>query len=152
MLQKLRTINYLNYIRELRDVRLVGLLVFAGIMLLVTWSGISVIQTNYDLQKKIASLQQGVDVHQLENSNLKLHNEYFKTDQYLELQARRQFGKAGAGETLLLVPRTVSLAHSVEPLPTTDPNEATEQTQKPGYQQHFEAWTNFLFRRDPLKS
>lgn len=151
MFAKLKTVNYLNIARELRDVRLVGLLVFAGIILLVTWSGMSVIQTNYDLQKKIASLQQVIDVRKLENSNLKLKNNYFETDQYLELQARRQFGKAAPGETLLLVPRTVSLAHSVTPL-SPDKIIAPVQNKKPAYQKHFEAWTDFLFRRDPLNT
>lgn len=151
MLAKLKSINFLTIVRELRDVRLVGLLVFAGIILLVTWSGISVIQTNYDLQKKISSLQQSIDVQKLANSNLQLRNQYFETDQYLELQARRQFGKAAPGETLLIVPRSVGLAHSIAPL-SPDKIIAPIQNNKPAYQKHFEAWTDFLFRRDPLNS
>ncbi len=152
MLSRIKNINYQRYISELRDLRLVGLLVFAGIVLLVTWSGIGVIQTNYDLQKKIARLQQGVDVRKLENSNLNLHNKYYETDQYLELQARRQFGKAAPGETLLLVPRTVGLSHSIAPLPDETISKSVSQPKKPSYQKHFEAWTDFLFRRDPLNS
>jgi cell division protein FtsB len=152
MLDRIKNINYQNYLREMKDVRMVGLLVFAGIMLLVTWSGIGVIQTNYDLQKKISSLEQAVDVRQLENSNLKLRNEYYETDQYLELQARRQFSKAAPGETLLIVPRTVSLSHSVPELEVVDTKIAPKASPKPSYQKHFEAWTDFLFRRHPLNS
>lgn len=148
---KIDTKKYLDYARNVRDVRTLGLLVFAGIVLLVTWSGIGVIQTNYELQKKIAALRQQVDLQMLENSNLRLRNQYYNTDQYLELQARRQFGKAEPGEKLLIVPRQVALAYSVEvEQSTAEP--AEEQTPaKPAYQRNFEAWMDFLFRRAPLK-
>ena len=76
---------------------------------------------------------------------MKLGNEYFKTDEYLELQARRQFGKAAPGETLLLVPKKVALAHTVDLASKNKP--APKAVQKPLYQRNFEAWIDFLFRR-----
>lgn len=151
LLQKLDTKKYISYLQNLRDVRTVGLLIFAGIVLLVTWSGIGVIQTNYELQKKISALRQEVALRTLENSNLRLRNQYYNTDQYLELQARRQFGKAEPGEKLLIVPRQVALAHSVEPEPVVAPDAPDETPYKPAYQRNFEAWIDFLFRRTPLK-
>ena len=147
MLQKINVDRIKNYLRGLRDVRQIGLLLFVGLVLLVTWSGIGVIQTNYDLQKQIAHLQQSVDLQQLENSNLKLRNEYFNTDQYLELQARRQFGKAAPGEKLYIVPKQVALAHSVAPLPAPTKT-ANKEPDKPFYQKNFESWTDFLFRHN----
>lgn len=146
MLQKIKTIDYKRYVKDLRDVRMVGLLAFGIVVLLVTWSGISVIQTNYELQKQISRLEQEVDLHKLENSNLKLRNQYYNTDQYLELQARRQFGKAGVGEKLLLVPKGVALAHSTEVEKISEVVQPAEAA-KPFYQQNFEAWMAFLFRR-----
>lgn len=151
MLQKLKEFDYRKHTQSLRDVRMVGLLVFAGVVLLVTWSGIGVIQTNYDLQKKISGLQQEVDLRELENSNLSLKNEYFETDQYLELQARRQFNRAAPGEKLLIVPKQVALENSVETLAKPTPEAQIEET-KPAYQQNFEAWMEFLFRRNPVKN
>src|SRR5437667_142896 len=76
---------YYFYARQLRDVRVLGLVIFGGLVLLVSWSGIQVIQTNYDLQKQISKLQQQNQVQELENNNLQLTNQYFNTDQYLEL-------------------------------------------------------------------
>lgn len=147
MLEKINTAKIRNYLKSLRDVRQVGLLLFVGVVLLVTWSGIGVIQTNYDLQKQIAGLKQSADLRQLENSNLKLRNEYFNTDQYLELQARRQFNKAAPGEKLYVIPKQVALAHSTEPLP--EPKKVTDKApDKPGYQKNFEAWMDFLFRHE----
>lgn len=147
MLEKLKTFDYQKLLKELRDVRMVGLLVFGVVVLLVTWSGISVIQTNYELQKKIANLNQVVEIQKLENSNLRLKNEYYNTDQYLELQARRQFSKAAPGETLLIVPKNVALAHSIE-TPQTTQTQVAEMIEKPFYQRNFEAWIDFLFRHE----
>lgn len=145
MIGKINIEKYWNYLIGLRDVRMIGLMVFALVVLMVTWSGIGVIQANYDLQKRIASLEQSVALHELENSNLKLRNQYYETDQYLELQARRQFGKAAPGEKLLIVPKNVALAHSVEPV-IPPPETVAEQPDKPFYQENFEAWIDFLFR------
>src|SRR3990167_10839040 len=97
--------------QQLRDPRAIGLVAFGIVAVLVTWSGIKAVQTNYGLQKQIARLQQQNEVHNLENTNLKLQNEYLNTDQFLELAARREFGKAAPGETVLLVPKSIALAH-----------------------------------------
>jgi cell division protein FtsB len=147
MLEKINTDKIRKYLNSLRDVRQIGLLLFVVLVLLVTWSGIGVIQANYDLQKQIAGLKQSVDLQALENSNLKLRNEYFNTDQYLELQARRQFGKAAPGEKLFVVPKQVALSHTIAPLPA--PAKVTnEEPDKPFYQKNFEAWMDFLFRHN----
>lgn len=146
MLDKIKNIDYKKLIHDLRDVRMIGLLVFGIVVLLVTWSGIGVIQTNYELQKKISALDQEVDLQKLENSNLQLRNQYFNTEQYLELQARRQFGKAAPGEKLLLVPKSVALAHTKE-IPKADKKTESPVAHKPFYQKNFEAWMSFLFRR-----
>lgn len=142
---KINIEKYWSYLKGLRDVRMVGLLMFMVVVLLVTWSGIGVIQANYELQKKIANLEQSVDVRELENSNLELRNQYYETEQYLELQARRRFGLAAPGEKLYIVPEHVALAHSVEPV-IPAPETVVERPEKPFYQENFEAWIAFLFR------
>jgi cell division protein FtsB len=147
MFEKIDMTAIKKQLRKLRDVRQVGLLVFVGLILLVTWSGVGIIQTNYDLQKQISGLQQSVQLQQLENSNLKLRNEYFNTDEYLELQARRQFGKAAPGEKLYVVPKAVALSRSVDPLPVRA-KAGNEEPDKPFYQRNFEAWMDFLFHRN----
>lgn len=135
-----------TYIKELHDVRVLGVHVFVIVALLVTWSGVGVIQDNYQLQKKISRLRQETELQELENDTLRLRNQYYDTDQYLELTARRQFGLAAPGETLLLVPESVALAHSVD-LPEAKKTAEKTKPEKPTYQQNFEAWMQFLFRR-----
>jgi cell division protein FtsB len=147
MLQKLKN---LSFIQHLNDVRFLGLLAFGVIALLVTWSGIKVVQTNYDLQKQISAMQQQNSVRKLENSNLALRNQYYETDQYLELVARKQFNKANPGEKLLIVPSSVALAHSKDlPLPEAEASGMpAPEDSGPWYERNFNAWMEFLFRRE----
>jgi cell division protein FtsB len=131
-------------LRALNDTRLLGLLAFGVIALLVTWSGIKSIQTNYELQKQISELSQQNGVDKLENTNLKLRNEYLKTDQYLELAARQKFGKAAPGETVYIVPKSVALANSVAVKKPVDVKKQKEAA-KPAYQRNLQAWFDFFF-------
>lgn len=140
-----------QYVREMRDVRVLGLTVFVGIALLVTWSGVGIIQTNYALQQRISRLEQENALQALENSTLGLRNEYYNTDQYLELQARKQFSRGAPGEKLLLVPRDVALRSSKD-FPEPEEKQIEKKPSKPKYQQNFEAWMEFLFRRNAQKT
>lgn len=135
------------YAQALNDTRVLGLLVFGVIALLVSWSGVKSIQTNYELQKQISGLTQENDVRKLANSNLKLRNEYYKTDQFLELAARRQFGKAAPGEKVYIVPKTVALANTID-IPEDNAKPVTSVDNRPTYQKNLESWFNFYFRKD----
>lgn len=134
------------HLQKFSDLRFAGQVVFAIIVLLITWSGIKSIQTNYGLQKQISTLNQQNAVRKLQNNNLELQNQYYKSNQYLELSARQNFGLAASGEKELIVPTAVALAHTVD-LPENKSSLPAE-AQKPAYQQNFEAWVNFFLHRD----
>lgn len=127
----------------LTDTRVLGLLAFAAVALLVSWSGLQVIQKNYQLERKISADRQRNKVQELENSNLALKNKYYESNQFLELAARRQFGKAASGEKLYLIPEEVALAKTID----APKAEETELQAKPKskQQQNFDAWMKFLF-------
>jgi cell division protein FtsB len=146
MFEKLKDQNkYYAYLEQFRDVRAVGLAIFGIIVLLISWSGVKAIQTNYELQKQISKLQQENQVQQLKNNNLSLQNQYFNTDQYLELSARQNFGLGRPGETELIVPKSVALAHTID---LGSNNKVTKASAKqPFYQRNFEAWINFFLHR-----
>jgi len=134
------------YILSLRDIRNVGLLVFIVIVLLISWSGVKSIQTNYGLEKQIARLSQQNQVASLKNTNLALQNQYLNTNQYLEITARENLGLAAPGETELLVPKAVALKHTVkQPGGTTTSPEVPKQ---PFWQRNFQAWMDFLLHRN----
>ena len=133
-------------VREIRDVRMLGLGVFLVIVLLVSWSGVRVIETNYQLQQEIARMEEQTKLLELEAANKELENAYYKTDHYLELQARKQFGKAAPGETVLLVPENVARKYVVD-LPKEQQTKKISVLIKPIYQKNFESWMDFFFRR-----
>jgi len=147
MFQKIKNTIKDPRLQQLRDVRVLGLIVFGVIALLVTWSGVNVIEQNYTLERQVAKLVQENDIKQLENNNLNLKNQFYNTDEYLELQARRQFGKAAPGEKVVLIPKTVALAYTIE-LPKPSQEQIKKSTpSKPAYQKNLESWTSFFLHR-----
>ncbi len=150
MLDKIKSYQKNELVKSLSDIRTLGMIVFLIIALLVTWSSVRVVQTNYDLQKVMSAMQQQNDVQALANNNLNLKNEYYKTDAYLELAARRHFNKAAPGEKLVIVPKEIALAHSIDvPKPKTTAENIRETSEASGtsFQRNFNAWLDFLFHR-----
>lgn len=140
------TAQFKQYVLSLRDVRNAGMLAFTIIVLLISFSGIKTIQMNYGLQKQIAQLQQETAVSKLENTNLALQKEYYNTDQYQEVTARENFGLAAAGETELIVPKNVALAHTVD-MPTSGTDQPTPTLKQSFLQRNLQAWMNFFLNR-----
>ena len=150
MLEKIKKYQHHEFLQQFRDIRFNGFIVFGILVLLVSWSGVSVIETNFGLQKQVSQLEQENQVSQLQNNNLKLQNEYYNSNQYLELTARRQFGKGQPGEKLLLVPASIAKKYTVDlPEPSKQAN-ATPTLTKPLWQRNLESWTNFFTHRDAL--
>jgi cell division protein FtsB len=131
--------------QNLRDGRALGLLAFLVIVLLITWSGVKTIQTNYSLQKQIAQLTEENQVQSLQNSDLSLQNEYFNTNQYLEVSARENLGLGAAGETELLVPQSVALSE-LAPISGQTTTVSTKTNQST-FAKNFSAWMDFLLHR-----
>lgn len=136
-----------DFVRRLSDVGFLGQVLFVILVLLISWSGIKTIQTNYGLQKQITALKQQNELQQLQNDNLALNNQYFNSNQYLELSARQNFGLAFAGEKEIIVPKSVAMTHTID-LPPNRP--MTADAHKPAYQRNFESWTNFFLHRQPV--
>jgi cell division protein FtsB len=134
-----------NYINRLNDVRFVGQQIFVVLVLLISWSGVKAIQTNYDLQKQVNSLKQQNEIQRLQNTNLNLENQYYSSNQYLELSARQNFGLASPGEKELLVSKQVALAHTVN-LPALS-SVSTTTSKQPTYQRNVESWVDFFLDR-----
>lgn len=147
MLETVKTILKNPYWQNFRDTRYLGFVLFGVLTLLATWSGVNVIDANYQLQKEIAQLDQQNQVDELENRNLKLRNEYYNTDTYLELQARKAFGKGAPGETLLLVPKDVAYKYAQELPKQSQGSPVEEVDDRPGYKKNFDAWMDFLLHR-----
>ncbi|HVW23085.1 MAG TPA: septum formation initiator family protein [Candidatus Saccharimonadales bacterium] len=134
-----------DFIRRLGDVRFAGQVVFVIIVLLISWSGVKSIQTNYQLQKQISALKQQNSVAKLQNNNLALQNQYYNSNQYLELSARQNFGLAAPGEQEIVVPASVALSYTVTPPTSAAVSKAAGK--QPSYQKHFQSWVDFFLHR-----
>lgn len=146
MFEKIKNTT-LHFIKRLSDVRFLGQVIFVLIVLIVSWSTVKAIQANYDIQKQVVAKQKENDIQKLKNNNLKIKNQYLETDEYLELAARQQLGKAAPGETVVIIPRDVALKHTVDGSIKSDEQIQKEvENSKPFYQQNLEAWGRFLFR------
>ena len=84
----------------------------------------------------------------LQNADTSLQNQYLRTDQYLELAARQNFGLAAPGETVLLVPKSVAMKY-VDPSLAAPPVSAGNSTVNgpTGVAKNLEDWRDFLLGR-----
>jgi cell division protein FtsB len=147
MFNKLK-FHIIYFLKNLRDVRFLGQAVFVVIVLLVSWSTAKAIQSNYELQRQVAEIRKKNEIQQLKNDNLKIRNQYLNTNEYLELAARSQLGKAAPGETVIIVPKEVAMQYTVENKVKSDANvQKAIDEKKPAYQRNLEAWGKFFFRR-----
>ena len=134
-----------DFLVRLRDIRFAGQVLFVIIVLLISWSGVKTIQANYDLQKQIATAKQENNIQQLENATLKLENQYYQSNQYLNLQARQDYGLAAPGEQEILVPKSVAMYYAPKvTLPATGP----VKSYQPTYQKDMQDWVNYFLHRN----
>ena len=139
-----------QFMVRMRDPKFAGMMLFLVVVLLISWSGVKSIQSNYELQKQIAALEQQNDLQNLRNTNLDLENQYYNTNSYQDLQARLNLGLAAPGEKEILVPKDVALNYTVD-LPkqavTTKPKD-----KQSGGQRNFESWVNFFLHRQNVSN
>lgn len=101
------------------------------------WSTMGALQNNYVLQSQVDVLSSEVEASKLEADNLELENTYFASNEYLELQARQQFGKAAPGEHMLILP-----ANTVSDTVST---QAANKSKITLSSSNFQAWLSFFF-------
>jgi cell division protein FtsB len=123
------------------DTRTIGLIAVLIVAISVTYSSAKIIHKNYQLEQQITILQQENALQEQVNSNQKLTNEYYKTDAYLDLAARKFFNKAAAGETLVLVPEEVAMRYTT---PIPDPTNNSSNKNAPTFLTNWRTWINFL--------
>lgn len=144
MLTKIKDFLAAKKMRSLFNASSLGTYVIGIVALSVAWSSIKVIQRNYQLLKQISTLEQQVAVAEVRVENQKLQNQYYQSDAFLELAARRQFNKAAPGEQLLIVPKSVALAKVPD---VTVPTASTAETEQPQKLSNWQAWLQFLSGR-----
>lgn len=115
-----------------------GLFLVVAISLM--FNTLKVIQRNYELQQQLDTLADEVALIEVENQNLKFNIQYYETDAYLEVEAKRRFNLAEAGEKVILLPKDGDLPQ--EQLRT---RVEEQQATQPQYEQNLDKWRAFLF-------
>jgi cell division protein FtsB len=138
MLDKIQTV--LHKILQV-NAHTLGLIAILAIAISVTYSTAKIIHKNYTLEQEITILRQENSLQEQVNANQKLKNEYYTTDAYLDLAARRYFNRASPGERLVLVPESIAQKF-ITPIPE---NLGTENSVKPPtIIQNWRQWLDFF--------
>lgn len=104
-----------------------------------TWGSVSSMSRNWELASEIAEAERNLALLQLEVETMEMENEYYASDEYLELEARRLQNKVAEGETLVYLPANSETAKHKH-----DENEE-ETTIAEAAASNFEQWLQFLF-------
>ena|SRR5579862_8768373 len=144
MFSKIQNFLRSKQARQLADVRNIALYIFGIVVLAIAWSGAKTVQDNYELQKQITTLQQQNSLLSLENGNTYLQNQFYQTNEYLELSARQNLGLAAPGEQVLLIPQNVAMKYVDPSLDMTKSNSQNAVDNRPKYAKNLEDWRDFL--------
>lgn len=123
------------------------LLVFDNVIILVaalfclvwTWGSITSMSRNWTLSQELAEYQRQKALLELEVETLELENDYYLSNEYQELAARKYQGKKLPGEVMIYLPHNSESAitkHNTIPKETENTN--LEMT-------NFQQWIAFLF-------
>ncbi len=116
------------------------LLIALVFCLIWTWGSISSMTRNWTLAQELMNRQREKALLELEVETLELENEYYLSEEYQELAARRYQGKKLPGENLVYLPPNSEAAktkHSTTSDETSDAN--SDQLS------NIEQWLLFLF-------
>lgn len=128
-------------IKQIFEINNLVFLVAFFIAVGLIYSTVKVVYKNYTLQQKVDVLNGEIAVLELEKENARLNNEYYKTDAYLELQAREKLNKVVSGEQVLILPK--------QDQEVLDGQAAPDLAGESETQNNVDQWLYFLFGRQP---
>lgn len=112
----------------------------AGCCLMWTWGSISAMTRNWTLSQELIERERQKALLELEVETLELENEYYHSNEYKELSARKYQNKKLPGETMIYLPVNSEAAKAKhDNINNTDSAVDTPQLA------NFEQWMAFLF-------
>lgn len=118
----------------------VVIIVATGFCLAWTWGSIAAMSRNWSLSQEVLERQREKSLLELEVETLELENEYYLSNEYQELAARKYQNKKLPGETMIYLPANSATAKTKHQTTTeeVDGGETDERT-------NFQQWIAFLF-------
>ena len=119
---------------------IIAAVVIAATVIGVTVNTSAVIMQNYQLERDVRVMEQKVIVAEIEFETQKAKNQYYGTDYYLDIAARKQLSKGSPGEKLIIVPKSVAMAQ----LPSGYKSVTTEPIDGTANLPNYRKWQLFL--------
>lgn len=102
-----------------------------------TFQSIKAMSRNWELSEKLTAEKKELELLEIEVEAAELENEYYRSEEYQELVARRQLDKKLEGEKMVVMPENSEKAKNKYK------NVSVEVVEKK--YSNFEKWTKFLF-------
>jgi len=129
-----------NVARRISKPDVIAAVIIAVTVVGVTINTTAVIMQNYQLERDVRVMQQKVAVAEIELQTQRAKNEYYGTDYYLDIAARKQLSKGSPGEKLIIVPKSVALAQLPSDYERASKVVAEDSSNLPNYRK----WQQFL--------
>ena len=110
------------------------IIVAAGFCLAWTWGSIAAMSRNWSLSQEVLERQREKSLLELEVETLELENEYYSSNEYQEIAARKYQGKKLAGETMIYLPANSEEAKSKN-VATAKEEDQAETDERTNFQQ-----------------
>lgn len=133
MLDKLKKLEF-RHLMSRENILLTGIAIIGMYM---AWNTVNVVLKNNQLQAEIEGLREEVAVLELENQNLALGIEYYKTDQFLTQSARENLLLKEPGELVAVAPKTRNAKFVVKEEKATTKNAEEDKN-------NFQRWIDFV--------
>ena len=98
------------------------------------------ITKNWNLQQTLNTKLQEKQLMELKVSNIKLENQYYTSEEYQELMARKLQDKKASGETMVMLPINSDIAKQKHANQKFSSNKSEQDNS------NFHQWMRFLFR------
>lgn len=106
-----------------------------------TYQSIAAMSRNWELSEKLTTERKELELAKLEVEMMELENEYYKTNEYQELMARRNLDKKLPGENMVVLPENSEGAKNKHK------EDKTETRQEEEKYSNFDKWMMYLFPR-----
>ncbi|MBR0480136.1 hypothetical protein IJJ49_02670 [Candidatus Saccharibacteria bacterium] len=102
-----------------------------------TFQSIQAMTRNWELSERLATERKNLELLEVEVETAELENEYYKTEEYQELAARKYLDKKLPGENMVVMPENSEVAKEKH-------KSMAAETEEKSYS-NFEKWMKFLF-------
>ena len=115
----------------------VVLIVAVLLCLVWTYQSVAAMSRNWELSERLTAERKSLELLNLEVETAELQNEYYQTDEYQELMARRNLDKQASGEKMVVMPENSEQARNK--------HKAEEKKIEEREMSNLEKWMAYLF-------